>query len=172
MIHAKTDSLKTERLVLKAYEDSDQEKLIELLCNEEVKETFMIPDFATEAEAVNMFYKLKEFSVSDSHFEYGIYLEEQLIGFVNDVETDGDTIEIGYVIHPKQKNHGYATEALSAVIKELFRMGYSVVRAGFFSENIASKRVMEKSGMGKIEKTDDIAYHGKIHHCYYYEIRK
>ena len=36
----------------------------------------------------------------DEHLEYGIYLGEELIGFVNDCGVY-DEIEIGYVIHPR-----------------------------------------------------------------------
>ena len=55
-------------------------------------------------------------------------------------------------------------------IQELFRIGYRVVRAGLFEENTASSRVMEKCGMIKIDRTDEIEYHGSNHHCIYYEI--
>jgi len=156
---------------MKSYDDSDLERAIELLTNEEVKETFMLPDFESIEQAEKMFFRIKDYSVSDSHFEYGIYLQEKLIGFLNDVEINGDTIEIGYVIHPDHKNQGYATEALAASIEELFRIGYSCVRAGYFSENIASKRVMEKCGMVEISKTVDIEYRGKVHHCIFMETR-
>lgn len=49
-------------------------------------------------------------------------------------------------------------------------MGYSEIKAGFFEENQASRRVMEKSGMKIHDQTDDIEYRGKIHHCIYYSI--
>lgn len=114
----------------------------------------------------------KEYSRSCNHFEYGVYLQGEVIGFINDVEIEEDTIELGYVIHPNHQNKGYASEVLQAEIKELFRMGYTCVRTGLFEENIASRRVMEKCKMIKIDKNDDIEYKGKVHHCIYYEIRK
>ena len=165
----KSAKIQTEHLLLKPYEDSDLEDMVFLLCNDEIKKTFMIPDFAATEDAVKMFYRLKDLSYSDEHFEYGVYLEERLIGFINDVEIDGDTIELGYVIRPDMKGRGYATEVLSAAIKELFRIGYKAVRAGLFEENTASRRVMEKCGMSRIDKTDDIEYRGKNHHCIYFE---
>ncbi|NCA67840.1 MAG: N-acetyltransferase, partial [Clostridia bacterium] len=130
----------TERLIMRSYRDSDMENAIALLCNDNIKKTYMIPDFSSREDAVLMFHKIKDLSYSDKHFEYGIYLKEQLIGFINDVETDDESIEIGYVIHPDMQGNGYATEILSAAIRELFKMGYSVVKAGFFEENIASRR--------------------------------
>lgn len=166
----KASILKTKRLTLHPFCDDDLEDAIKILCNNEIKETFMLPDFNSREEAREMFETLKNMSHTKEHFVYGIYRNETLIGFINDVEIHSDTIEIGYVIHPNMKNQGYATEMLSASIQELFRMGYSEIKAGFFEENQASRRVMEKSGMKIYDQTDDIEYRGKIHHCIYYSI--
>ena len=59
---------------------------------------------------------------------------------------------------------------LTEVIKELFAMGFTVVKAGAFEENPASMRVMEKSGMHRIQQEDTIEYRGKVHRCINYEI--
>lgn len=162
--------IKTKRLEIKPFQDTDQTAMIELLTNQEIKESFMIPNFQTEEEAIGMFKKLQAFSYSDEHYERGIYLNHQLIGFVNDVEIGDGVIELGYVIHPMQKNMGYATEMLKAVIDELFRKGFHQIVAGAFEDNAASIKVMQKCGMSKIPKEDDICYHGILHHCYYYAI--
>lgn len=161
----------TERLCLKPFSDSDREEVIELLCNDEVKKTFMVPDLKSDEEAINMFESIKKTSDSDSHFIYGIRLKDKLIGFINDTDINGGVIEVGYVIHPDMKNMGYATEALQAAIQELFRIGYTVVKAGAFEENKASTRVMEKSGMKMTEEVEEIDYRGKTHHCVYFETR-
>lgn len=162
--------IKTKRLEIKPLQDDDQTAMIELLTNQEIKESFMIPDFKTEEEVIGMFKKLQAFSYSDVHYERGIYLNHQLIGFVNDVEIDHGVIELGYVIHPAQKNMGYATEMLRAVIDELFRKGFHQIVAGAFENNAASIQVMQKCGMEKISKEEDIYYRGVLHHCYYYAI--
>lgn len=93
-----------------------------------------------------------------------------MIGFVNDCEIGDDEIEIGYVIHPQYQGRGYATEAVHAVIAELREMGFRKVTAGYFSENTASLRVMEKCGMQKTTITDEEDYRGKRHICKYCEI--
>lgn len=168
----KKDKLITERLVLRAYDECDSDAMVEMLTNEEIKKTFMIPDFDDRGQAEALFEKIKGFSRSDDHFEYGIYLDGTLIGFLNDCEIEGEAIEVGYVIHPRYKGNGYATEALQAAIDELFRMGYKHVSAGFFEENTASRRVMEKSGMHKLPNEDDEEYQGIVHHCLYFGIDK
>lgn len=53
----------------------------------------------------------------EEHYERGIYLENQLIGFVVDVENEDFTIEVGYVVDPAFGNQGYATESLQIAIK-------------------------------------------------------
>ncbi|CDM70032.1 acetyltransferase, GNAT family [Clostridium bornimense] len=162
----------TRRLVLKPYSERDQEDMIELLTNEKIKETFIIPDFNTRDEAVSMFKKLQEYSLSENHYELGIYKDQHLIGFINDVDMDDVKIEIGYVIHPDFHNKGYATEALAAVIEDLFKKGFCEVITGAFISNKASCRVMEKCGMERIDKEEDMFYHDKLHHCIYYSIKK
>ena len=61
---------------------------------------------------------------------------------------------------------------LKEVIKDLFTLGYKKVKAGFFIDNIASKKVMEKCNMKKIDFEEDITYRDEAHHCIYYEITK
>lgn len=160
----------TKRLLLRPYEEKDRESLVRILRNKEISSTFMLPDFVDDAAAEALFRKLLILSHQEDHFERAICLENKPIGFLNDVEIKDGTIELGYVIHPDYQNQGYATEALTAAIGELFRRGYSTVRAGYFSENIASGRVMEKSGMHPISRVDTIEYRGIAHRCFYYEI--
>ena len=164
--------ISTKRLLLRPYEEADREPVIRILRNKEISRTFMMPDFEDDAAAEALFRKLLIQSHKRDHFELAICLENKPIGFFNDVKIKEGTIELGYVIHPDYQNQGYATEALTAAIWELFRQGYSTVRAGYFSENIASARVMEKSGMHPISRVDFIEYRGKTHKCLYYEIRE
>lgn len=168
----KSKEIKTKRLLLKSFDSTDFEVMKSLLCNNEISKTYMIPTFSSEEEVIKLFRTLKDFSTSDDHFVYGIYYRGNLIGFINDTETDAELIEVGYVISPDMKNQGFATEALISAIQELFRMGYFVVRAGCFESNIASKRVMEKSAMQLIDKTEDVEYRGELHHCIYFEIKQ
>ena len=162
--------IKTRRLEIKPYQDQDESAMIELLTNQEIKRTFLIPDFQTEEAAKLMFQKLKAFSYSKEHYERGIYLEQKLIGFVNDVAIGDGIIELGYVIHPDHKNKGYASEMLASVIENLFNKGFREIVAGAFEENTASFKVMEKCGMKRIQKEENITYRGITHRCLYYSI--
>ena len=161
--------IQTPRLSLQPVSDDDLEEVVELLCNDEIKQTYMVPDFPSREDAVRMFERFMQLSHAKDRFVYGVKLEGKLIGLLNEVDINDGAIEVGYVIHPAHKNNGYATEVLQAALQELFRMGYHVVRAGIFEENAASRRVIEKCGMELIDLEEDIEYRGKTHHCIYFE---
>ena len=56
--------------------------------------------------------------------------------------------ELGYNIHPDHWGKGYATESVRAILEFTFtRTDLHRVWAGYFPENPASGRVMEKCGM-------------------------
>ncbi|MGN1344603.1 MAG: GNAT family N-acetyltransferase, partial [Traorella sp.] len=77
-------------------------------------------------------------------------------------------IELGYVIDPVFQNKGFASEALNGMIHKMFDLGFKEVVCGAFDDNDASIRVMEKCGMVKMNRFDEIEYQGKFHHCVYY----
>ena len=160
----------TSRLSLKALSTNDEPLLIGIFKDPLVKLTYMVPPLDSLEKEHVLFQRLMNLSLSLDKFIYGIYLENKLIGLINEVENNGSVIELGYVISPDQHNKGYATEALSACIVTLFLMGYSTVKTGAFETNIPSMRVMEKSGMHKIDYTEKIEYDNTIHNCIYYTI--
>ena len=164
--------IKTERLEIMPFRTKDFPDLEELLTNSQIKKTYMIPDFET-VEALNgLIQRIAQYSLSDQRFERGIFLEDRLIGFVNEVERKDRSIELGYVIHPAFWGRGYATEMLKAVIEMLLEEGFSQVITGAFEENTASIRVMEKCGMRKTAVEEDIVYQECDHHCVFYSIEK
>lgn len=147
---------------------ADLETMLDILTNDCVKQTYMLPDFPSREDAVPLFQKLVGLSGDSRRFVRGIYADETLVGFLNDVEIENGAIELGYVIHPRFQGNGYATEALGIAIGELFLLGFQAVITGAFRQNSASIRVMEKNGMTRTEKTEPIDYRGKTHICVYY----
>ena len=164
--------LRTERLTLKPHTAQDVDTLLDLLTHPDVTRTFMVPELPTHREAEALAKALIAFSQPEDtrHLEYGIYLDGSLIGLVDDCGAEGDTIEIGYALHPNWQGCGYATEAVRAVLADLREMGFKRVTAGYFAENTASLRVMEKCGMQKTAVTDTVEYRGERHTCCYCEI--
>ena len=142
-----------------------------ILMNDTVKKTYMVPDLSEDA-AMKLASRLAELSTDESRFVRGIYRNEILIGFLNDTEIKGSSIELGWALHPDYHNKGYATAAVKLAIEALFDRGFEEVIAGAFEENLASLRVMEKSGMLPMDQVDEIEYRGVTHLCRYRHICK
>lgn len=163
---------RTQRLTVRPFRDGDKEKMLEMLYDESIKKTYMIPDFESLEAAERMFAAFMRLSNDPARYVGAISLGEELIGFMNDTEIVGEAVEMGYVIAPKHQNKGFCTEALSGAIKHLFENGFSEVICGAFEENAASLRVMQKCGMKLLQKNDVIEYRGEKHNCIYYSIEK
>ena len=162
----------TKRLEIRHIFDADRELVIDLLTDNTVKQTYMIPDFASREDAAKLFERLKGLSQQEDRYISGIYLDGMFIGILNETEIKGNSIELGYAILPKFHNCGYCTEALSGAIQYLFSNGFAQVVTGAFEENLPSIRVMVKSGMKKLDHQEEIEYRGVVHRCVYYAIQK
>ena len=170
-MNIKRTLIETDRLKLHALSLEDANDMIDILTSPEVALTYMVPKFANREDAYKHFERIMSISKGNK-FVYGIYLKNKLIGLINEVEIKDKSIELGYVINPLYKGNGYATETLSAAIESLFEMGYVTVIAGAFENNVASMRVMEKSGMSKCDYSEDVEYNGKTIKCIMYNIKK
>lgn len=153
---------------LRPITDLDKELIIEIFKNGEVKETYMLPDYSSDEGYLTLFENFKKLSNDTRRYVRGIYLQDKLIGFINEVEKTEESIELGYVISPLYKGRGFATRALDLSINYLLSIGYKEIVCGAFETNLASIRVMEKAEMKKMLKTDRIEYRGKMHKCIYY----
>lgn len=162
--------LKTERLILRPMAENDTAALADILSDGKVGETYMVPSFATRADALRLAARCIALSVGDARFVRGIYIGEALIGMINETERGEDFVEFGYVISPAHWNRGYATEAFSAVMEAFLLKGFKVV-AGAFESNTASIRVMQKSGMRLSSSRATVEYRGTLRRCVYYEAK-
>lgn len=164
--------IQTARLTLHPCTDQDTDALVRLLTNPCITRTFLVPDLATPQQAEDLARTLIAFSQTDdtAHLMTGIYQSGALIGFVLDCGVQANEIEIGYVIAPDQQGHGYASEAVRAVLQTLREMGFRRVSAGYFVENTASLRVMQKCGMRQSDQLDTVDYRGQRHACRYCEL--
>ena len=157
---------------LRAFQESDWPRLAMLATSAEVNKTYMLPDFESVEKARPLFDRLMAMSKDDKRYVRAMEENGEFVGFCNDVERSGDSVEIGYAMCPDIWGRGYCTAALKLAIADLFELGFNQVVAGAFVENPASLRVMEKAGMTPIDKVDDIEYRGRIHKCVYRVINK
>ena len=157
---------------LRAFQESDWPRLAMLATSTEVNKTYMLPDFESVEKVRPLFDRLMVMSKDDKRYVRAMEENGEFVGFCNDVERNGDSVEIGYAMCPDIWGRGYCTAALKLAIADLFELGFNQVVAGAFVENPASLRVMEKAGMTPIDKVDDIEYRGSIHKCVYRVINK
>jgi len=76
------------------------------------------------------------------------------IGFMGPVE--GGEIEVGYGVVPSRRGHGYATEALVALLALAWHeSALTTVIASTDLANLASQRVLEKAGFVRAGATED-----------------
>ena len=162
---------RTQRLEIRPFEEKDRENMIDLFMDCVVKQTYMLPDFASREEAGKLFERLLDLSQKEDRYVAAICLDGVCIGILNETEISGESIELGYALLSRHHNKGYCTEALAGAIQWLQDRGFREVVTGAFEENLASIRVMEKCAMERLDKTDEIEYRGKVHRCVYYAKR-
>ena len=81
-------------------------------------------------------------------------------GFHHPPNEDG-MVEIGYGIAESARSHGYATEAVEALIGfALLQNGVRCVHAETTSGNAASRRVLIKAGMTLVSEHDGVLIYG------------
>ena len=159
-------------ITLRTIRPADREIFLDILTDNTVNKTYMLPDFAAREDAIPLFQRLMALSEDAERFVRCICCDDAVVGFINDVEVKDGKIELGYVIHPKHHNKGYMTAGLKLAIGQLLAMGFQEVVCGAFEGNDASMRVMAKSGMQRISYSDTIDYRGQSHKCIYYAIGK
>lgn len=164
--------IKTPRLELKPITPDSLENLTDLLTDALVTKFYMVPDFPSREDARKLSRRLMALSYAEERRVAGIYLENDLIGILNQTNVQGECIELGYALLPRYHNRGFATEALHGAIDYCFGLGFREVITGAFAENIPSIRVMVKCGMQKIDLQEQITYRGRTHNCVYYSITK
>jgi RimJ/RimL family protein N-acetyltransferase len=76
------------------------------------------------------------------------------IGFKG--QPDGGRAEVGYGLAPSARGHGYAAEALTALLTVAADHGLSRVVADTTADNVASQRTLERAGFRPIATDGDL----------------
>ena len=142
-------TLSTKRLTLDPLILEDTQAIYEI-----AKERQSIEDFQYVAHSIEDVRAWLEPSYQNpTILIWVIRKREQVIGLFevcfeaeySDLETG--VCRIGYFLDCREHNHGYATEALLAVIRWLFRdTDVERIEAGVTLHNVPSYRVLEKTG--------------------------
>lgn len=78
------------------------------------------------------------------------------VGFKGHPDDDG--VEIGYGLAPSARGHGYAAEALEALMRIAADLGVTTIRADTDRDNVASQRTLEKTGFHQVAADAEL-YH-------------
>ncbi|MFG3556880.1 GNAT family N-acetyltransferase [Micromonospora sp. NPDC047557] len=76
------------------------------------------------------------------------------IGFKG--QPDDGCAEVGYGLSPSARGHGYATEALAALLDVAAGHGLSRVVADTTADNVASQRTLERAGFRRVGTNGDL----------------
>ena len=135
--------LETERLIIRYFEENDDNDLYEYLSKGEVVKYEPYEAFTYERAKEET--KRRE---TDHNF-YAVALKSgKVIGNLYFAEGEFDTWEIGYVFNDSYWGQGYATEAVNALLAEAFdKWNVRRVIAMCNPENESSWKLMERVGM-------------------------
>lgn len=158
------DTATTDRLVLRRFTEADAPALFPMMSDAQVNR--FLPYFAhtcvadTRSHLEQNYLRWYRAADAGEHRADGLPLDMhcaicrkredgaagELLGFVS-IDAQGEACDMGYALAGDAQGHGYATEAVAALLAEVRRAGYPFVTATHDELNVASGRVMERCGM-------------------------
>lgn len=174
----KTQTINTERLVLRKFKIDDAQNFYDNVGNDEIIDKYVIWNRHKNVEETKeLINKWMEDYKNDYIYRWVVEIKDtkEIIGSIScfKVDINNLTCEVGYAYGSKFWNQGYATESLIAVLKYLKEEGFKTVYADHLKLNPASGKVMEKSGMeyeGTLRKRIIDKTTGKYDDLVYYSI--
>ncbi|WLR42049.1 GNAT family protein [Bacillus carboniphilus] len=164
--------IKTDRLLIRPFEESDWKEVHEYTSQKSVME--YIPEGVFSEEEAKRFVQTNMGKKAEK-FPVILVNQNRVIGHIIFHPYFGEhTYEIGWVFNPQYQNKGYASEAAMA----LLRHGFETINLHRIvdtcqPENIPSYRVMEKIGMRREGHHKKCIPHGdEWWDEYYYAIRE
>lgn len=147
--------LETERLLLRRFAEADVDNLFELNCDPEVMRFLNggipVPRDAIQNETVPRYLGEYERFPQFGHWAAIERSTGEFLGWFSLAPPDGDSpadVELGYRLRKSAWGKGYGTEGSRALIRKGFaELGVQRVFAKAYEDNLASRRVMEKSGL-------------------------
>ncbi len=122
----KTREIRTERLLLRPFGESDYDDLFEFLYQLKDDEFEGYPGITYENGREHLMYRLG----SEEFYAMELAGSGKVIGNICCGNRDFAAKEVGYIVNRLYRRQGYAVEALSAVIAQAFREGAHRVYRG------------------------------------------
>lgn len=152
MRSAGTETIETERLLLRKFSFSDSSDMLRYwAADERVQHSYCEPVYSTEEEVGKLLDKYISSYDSNDYYRWAVIEKEsgccigQIAFFL--VDCKNHFAEIEYCIGTDFQNRGYASEAAKAVIAFGFEKAeLHKIQICHRSNNLPSKRVIEKCG--------------------------
>lgn len=140
----------TERLILREFDISDAQTFYELNLDDEVMRYTADKVFATVDESAELIRNYSEYK-KNGYGRWTVVLKEtnEVLGWcgLKYIESVQE-VDLGYRLHKKYWNNGFATEASKASLTIGFEQyGLDLIVGRTMKENAASIKVLEKVGM-------------------------
>ena len=134
--------IKTDRLILRPFRESDYGDLFECLDQLRNDEFEGYPGLTWENGKEHLRYRVG----SEEFYAIELPGEGKVIGNVYCGRRDHDAREVGYIVNRRYQGKGYALEALAAVVAQAFRDGAHRIYAECDPRNTPSWRLLERAG--------------------------
>jgi RimJ/RimL family protein N-acetyltransferase len=161
-------TLRTERLELRPVRDEDIDRILEYRNLPEVTRWLL----RTRVDPAAFRAAWRQAAENPDDHSVAVTLDGVVIGTVSLAVVDGmgqpgmpprTEAEIGYIFDPAYGGHGYATEAVAAMVAYAFeRLGVRRITAGCFADNLASVRILEKAGMRREQHGVGDSWHAEL----------
>lgn len=166
-------TIETERLILRPFNILDCDDVYEYAKESIVGYNAGWKPHESISETIDIIQNV--FIKNDDVWAIVLKEENKVIGSMGLHKRNAVGYELGYVINPLYWNHGYATEAGKAALLYGFKiLNAPIITCVHFSDNLRSKRVIEKLGFG-FKGINPMAYRrldDKIVDLYIYAIYK
>ncbi|MGN9908966.1 GNAT family N-acetyltransferase [Phytohabitans sp. LJ34] len=161
-------TLRTERLELRPVRDDDIDRILEYRNLPEVNRWLL----HTEVDPVSLRAVWRKAAEDPDDHSVAVTLDGVVIGTVSLELLDGmgqpgmparTEALLGYIFDPAYGGHGYATEAVTAMVAHAFdRLGVRRITAGCFADNLPSVRILEKVGMRREQHGVGDSWHAEL----------
>ena len=161
-------SLRTDRLELRPVREEDVDRILEFRNLPEVTRWLL----RTRVDPTSFREAWRRAAEDPDDHSVVVVLDGVLIGTVSLDLVDGmgqpgmptrTEAQLGYVFDPAYAGHGYATEAVTALVAHAFdQLGVRRITAGCFADNLASVRILEKVGMRREQHGVGDSWHAEL----------
>jgi RimJ/RimL family protein N-acetyltransferase len=161
-------NLRTERLELRPVRDEDVDRILEYRNLPKVTRWLL----RTEVNPASLRAAWRRAAENPDDYSVAVVLDGVVIGTVSLEVVDGmgqpgmpsrTEAQLGYIFDPGYGGHGYATEAVTAMVAHAFdRLGVRRIIAGCFADNLASVRILEKIGMRREQHGVGDSWHAEL----------